>query len=128
MTGNLTAQAGTMRLAGAPNDIIQNLNPISIIIMIPILDHLVYPGFRKMGVNLSPIRRMTVGYFFAAAAMVAAAVMQHYIYKLSPCGKHASDEGCEAPILVWAQCVPVCLPHISPAVVVAGVPARRAGS
>lgn len=112
MTGNLTAQAGTMKLAGAPNDIIQNLNPISIIIMIPILDHVVYPGFRKIGINLSPIRRMTVGYFFAAAAMVAAAVMQHYIYKLSPCGMHASDEGCEAPILVWAQCVPVCSPHI----------------
>lgn len=108
MTGNLTAQAGTMKLAGAPNDIIQNLNPISIIIMIPILDHVIYPGFRKVGINLSPIRRMTVGYFFAAAAMVAAAVMQHYIYKLSPCGMHASDEGCEAPILVWAQCVPVC--------------------
>ncbi|KAL2114660.1 hypothetical protein VUR80DRAFT_2640 [Thermomyces stellatus] len=113
MTGNLTAQAGTMRLAGAPNDIIQNLNPISIIIMIPILDHLVYPGLRKLGVNLSPIRRMTVGYFFAAAAMVAAAVMQHYIYQTSSCGYHASDEGCESPILVWAQCVPYILIGLS---------------
>ena len=107
MTANLTSQAGTMKLAGAPNDIIQNLNPISILIMVPILDRGIYPALRKAGVNLSPIRRMTVGYFFAAASMVAAAVMQHYIYKMSPCGYHASDEGCEAPIIVWAQCVPV---------------------
>lgn len=98
-----------MTLAGAPNDIIQNLNPISIIIMIPILDHGIYPGLRKMGVNLSPIRRMTVGYFFATAAMVAAAVMQHYIYQTSSCGYHASDEGCVSPIIVWAQCVPVSI-------------------
>jgi POT family proton-dependent oligopeptide transporter len=98
-----------MRLAGAPNDIIQNLNPISIVIMIPILDHVIYPALRNVGVSLTPIRRMTVGYFMAAASMIAAAVMQHYIYQLSPCGYSASDEGCEAPILVWAQCLPYVL-------------------
>lgn len=96
-----------MKLAGAPNDIIQNLNPIAILVMIPMLDRGIYPGLRKLGVNLSPIRRMLVGYFAAAASMVAAAVMQHYIYKTSPCGYSASDEGCEAPIIVWAQFAPV---------------------
>ncbi|MBE3049715.1 hypothetical protein IMZ48_45915 [Candidatus Bathyarchaeota archaeon] len=78
--------------------------------MIPILDRGVYPGLRKLGVNLSPIRRMLVGYFFASAAMVAAAVMQHYIYKTSACGDFPTDPDrtdCEAPIIVWAQCVPV---------------------
>lgn len=38
MSGNLTAQAATMRLAGAPNDIIQNLNPIAIIILVPVCE------------------------------------------------------------------------------------------
>ncbi|SPN99809.1 related to peptide transport protein [Cephalotrichum gorgonifer] len=113
MSNNLSAQAATMRLDGAPNDVIQNLNPISIVIMIPILDHVVYPAFRKAKIHLSPIRRMAIGFFFAAAAMVAAAVMQHYIYKMSPCGDHASDEGCEAPISVWAQCLPYILIGIS---------------
>ncbi|WQF86851.1 Putative proton-dependent oligopeptide transporter family, MFS transporter superfamily [Colletotrichum destructivum] len=107
MTNNLTSQAGSMVLGGAPNDVIQNLNPLSIIIMIPILDHLIYPGFRKMGFNFTPIKRMTTGFFFAASAMVAAAVMQHYIYQMSPCGDHATicEEG-PAPINVWAQCLP----------------------
>ncbi|KAF3799774.1 putative peptide transporter ptr2 [Colletotrichum gloeosporioides] len=107
MTNNLTSQAGSMVLGGAPNDVIQNLNPLSIIIMIPILDHGVYPLFRKMGFNFTPIKRMTTGFFFAAASMVAAAVMQHYIYQMSPCGNLATvcEEG-PAQINVWAQCLP----------------------
>ncbi|GKT42855.1 putative peptide transporter ptr2 [Colletotrichum spaethianum] len=110
MTNNLTSQAGSMVLGGAPNDVIQNLNPLSIIIMIPLLDHFVYPGFRKMGFNFTPIKRMTTGFFFAAASMIAAAVMQHYIYQMSPCGDHATicDDG-PAPINVWAQCLPYIL-------------------
>lgn len=111
MTGNLTSQAAVLQLHGVPNDIIQNLNPISIVIMIPILDHLIYPGFRKIGFPLTPIKRMTIGFFFAAASMVAAAVMQHYIYVLSPCGDHAADADCieengKANINVWAQILP----------------------
>ncbi|OLN85405.1 putative peptide transporter ptr2-like protein 5 [Colletotrichum chlorophyti] len=110
MTGNLTSQAGSMVLNGAPNDVIQNLNPLSIIIMIPILDHVVYPGFRRMGFNFTPIKRMTTGFFFAAASMVAAAVMQHYIYQMSPCGNLATicEEG-PADINVWAQSLPYVL-------------------
>ncbi|CAI4211033.1 unnamed protein product [Parascedosporium putredinis] len=114
MTGNLTSQAATMELHGVPNDIIQNLNPISIVIMVPILDRLVYPGLRKIGIHLTPIKRMTIGFFFGAFSMVAACVMQYYIYKKSPCGDHANSEGCDpAPINVWAQCLPYILIGIS---------------
>ncbi|KAI5202111.1 PTR2-domain-containing protein [Aureobasidium subglaciale] len=111
MTGNLTSQAAVLQLNGVPNDIIQNLNPISIVLMIPLLDRVIYPGLQKIGWKFTPIKRMTLGFFFAAASMIAAAVMQHYIYKLSPCGKHASDPDCieengVAPINVWAQIIP----------------------
>ncbi|KJZ78690.1 hypothetical protein HIM_02081 [Hirsutella minnesotensis 3608] len=118
MTGNLTIQAGTMELHGVPNDIIQNLNPISIIIMIPIIDHVLYPGLRKLGIAFTPIKRMTVGFFIAALSMVASAVMQYYIYQMSPCGWYAnkqievegSKKACPpAPINVWAQCLPYIL-------------------
>lgn len=118
MTGNLTIQAGTMELHGVPNDIIQNLNPISIVIMIPLIDHLLYPGLRRLGIAFTPIKRMTTGFFIAALSMVASAVMQHYIYKKSPCGDHANgtiivdgeEELCPpAPINVWAQCLPYIL-------------------
>ncbi|KAI4843048.1 PTR2-domain-containing protein [Aureobasidium sp. EXF-8845] len=111
MTGNLTSQAATLQLNGVPNDIIQNLNPISIVIMIPILDHGIYPALRKAGIAFTPIKRMTLGFFFAAGSMLAAAVMQHFIYVKSPCGKYSSDPDCieefgKADINVWAQVLP----------------------
>jgi POT family proton-dependent oligopeptide transporter len=119
MTGNLTYQAGTLERHGVPNDIIQNLNPISIVIFVPIVDHVLYPLLRKFKIGFTPIKRLTVGYFLAALSMVAAAVMQHYIYKMSPCGDHAGKEiidenGESAPcppakINVWAQCLPYIL-------------------
>lgn len=80
MTGNLTIQALAMQRNGVPNDILQNLNPISIVIMIPLIDYLLYPGLRKIGVAFTPIKRMTAGFVMSALSMVAAAVMQHYIY------------------------------------------------
>ena len=119
MTGNLTSQAATLERHGVPNDIIQNLNPIAIIIMVPIFDHIIYPTFRKLGFPFTPIKRMTVGFFFGAASMVAAAVMQQYIYWMSPCGSHPSSHpelsvgDCLAPINVWAQCLPYILIGIS---------------
>ncbi|RCI08656.1 hypothetical protein L249_4640 [Ophiocordyceps polyrhachis-furcata BCC 54312] len=115
MTGNLTIQAGTMELHGVPNDIIQNLNPISILIIIPVIDHLIYPSLRKLGFAFTPIKRMTTGFIIAALSMVASAVMQYYIYQKSPCGWYANKTIVEngqkrpcapAPINVWAQCLP----------------------
>lgn len=115
MTGNLTSQAATMQLHGVPNDIIQNLNPISIVIMIPIMDHVIYPGLRKLHINFTPIKRMCLGFFFGSAAMIAACVTQVYIYRMSPCGTHAGDPDCEgpAPINVWVQTLPYVLIGIS---------------
>lgn len=114
MTGNLTSQAATLELHGVPNDIIQNLNPISIVLMIPIVDHVLYPGLRKLGIAFTPIKRMAVGFFISALSMVASAVMQHYIYTMGECGDHPSGEDCApAPINVWAQCLPYILIGIS---------------
>lgn len=110
MTGNLTTQASTLETHGVPNDIIQNLNPISIVIMIPLIDHLLYPGLRMIGISFTPIKRMTTGFFISAASMVAAAVMQYYIYEKGDCGWYANGEDCDpAPINVWAQCLPYIL-------------------
>jgi len=110
MTGNLTTQAATMQLHGTPNDVIQNLNPISIVVMIPIIDHVLYPGLRKLGIAFTPIKRMTVGFIIAALSMVASAVMQYYIYEMGSCGWYANGKNCEAaPINVWAQSLPYIL-------------------
>lgn len=108
-----------MQLNGTPNDLIQNLNPISIVILIPILDRFVYPGFRKLGFNFTPLKRMAAGFLFSSLSMIAAAVMQYYIYKMSPCGYYTTDrlenseKKCFAPINVWAQSLPYVLVGIS---------------
>jgi proton-dependent oligopeptide transporter, POT family len=104
INNNLTSQAAVMKLNGVPNDILSNLNPFSLIILIPICDLLIYPALRKYGINFSPIKKITCGFYVGTAAMIWACVIQAYIYKYSACGNYASGEDCEPTnIIVWAQ-------------------------
>lgn len=109
MTNNLISQAATMELGGVPNDIINNLNPISLIIFIPLVDNFLYPGLRKAGIKFTPIKRILTGFILACLSMIAATVTQHYIYKLGPCGDHANSCKEPAPINVWVQTLPYVL-------------------
>jgi POT family proton-dependent oligopeptide transporter len=117
MTNNLTSQAATMELHGAPNDLIQNLNPVSIVICIPILDFLIYPALRRYKINFSPLKRIFTGFMLASLAMVASCVIQSYIYRLGPCGDNANacleESNQHAPINVWVQTVPYMLIGLS---------------
>ncbi|KAF2729758.1 MFS peptide transporter-like protein Ptr2 [Polyplosphaeria fusca] len=107
MNNNLTSQAATLTRNGVPNDIITNLNPISLVIFIPIVDNFLYPALRKAGIRFTPIKRMAFGFGLASMAMIAATVIQYYIYKLGPCGDHMNDcKKTPAPINVWVQSVP----------------------
>lgn len=74
-----------MQLHGVPNDIMQNIDPLTIIIFIPICDRLLYPFLRKIGIPFKPITRITMGFIFAALAMAYAAIVQHLIYISPPC-------------------------------------------
>lgn len=38
-----------MELHGIPNDIMQSIDPLAIIIFVPIVDRIVYPVLRKLG-------------------------------------------------------------------------------
>lgn len=104
-----------MRLNGVPNDIVSNLNPISIIIFIPLCDFVIYPALRQRHIHFTPIKRIATGFFLASMAMVSATVVQYYIYKKSPCGNQAGQctdsNGVDrtAPITVWVQIVPYAL-------------------
>ncbi|KAH0284953.1 PTR2-domain-containing protein [Aureobasidium namibiae CBS 147.97] len=85
---NLISQAGAMALHGTPNDLLQNLDPIALIIFIPLLDFVVYPLLRKYKINFSPVLKMTAGFIMASISMVYAAVLQHYIYNSPPNSIH----------------------------------------
>lgn len=81
LSNNLISQAGVMaRPKGLPNDIMNNFDPIALIIFIPITDGFLYPFLRKMNIPFAPQVRITLGFFLGALSMVYAAVVQHYIY------------------------------------------------
>jgi POT family proton-dependent oligopeptide transporter len=109
INNNLLSQAATMDTHGLPNDVLSNLDPIAIIIIIPICDLLIYPGLRRLGINFSALKKITGGFYTGALAMIWAAVVQHYIYKTNPCGtsaatcKDAEGNVLVSPLNVWIQ-------------------------
>ena len=110
MSNNIISQAAVMQTNGVPNDVITNLNPLSLVIVIPLLDKTFYPLLRRLRFNFTPIKRITAGYFISAAAMVWTAVVQHYIYERGECGMYPSgkipgtEKKCpDAPLSVWIQ-------------------------
>lgn len=82
-----------MQLHGIPNDIMQNIDPLTLIFLIPIFDRYLYPGLRKIGVPFRPITRITWGFVFGAVAMAYAAIVQHVIYSSPPC--YSAPLACE---------------------------------
>ncbi|KAI8970889.1 oligopeptide transporter [Trametes punicea] len=110
LNNNLTSQAATMVTNGVPNDVLSNLDPFALIIFIPICDQIIYPGLRRLGINFSPLKRITLGFFTGSAAMIWSAVVQHYIYKRNPCGYYVStctdpvtQEPLTSDLNVWIQ-------------------------
>lgn len=94
MINNFISQAGQMELHGLPNDFLQCIDSITIIVFIPIFEHYIYPFIRKF----TPFRAITKifwGFMFGSGAMVYAAVLQHYIYKSGPCYDHPKDCGAQ---------------------------------
>lgn len=84
-----------MELHGLPNDILPNVDPITIIIIIPIMDRLIYPFIRiKLQIALRPITRITFGFLIAALAMLYASILQAVIYHTPPC--YSSPSKCDA--------------------------------
>ena len=106
-----------MRLGGIPNDLLTNFNPLALIIFIPIFDRGVYPLMRHWNIRITPLRRITAGFWVAASSMVVAAVTQYYIYKTNPCGKDANrcldEKNLHSTVSVWVQVLTYILGGIS---------------
>lgn len=108
-TRSLTSQAAVLNTHGLPNDVLANLDPFALIILIPIFDLGVYPALRRAGINFSPVKKIFAGFVFASLSMVCASVVQAHIYNTSVCGHSAAT--CDAepyiPTNVWIQ-TPSC--------------------
>ena len=104
ITNNLISQAADMKLHGITNDLMQNIDPITIIVFIPIMDRLIYPALRRVGIPFKPITRIFFGFMFGTLAMAYAAFVQHLIYKSGPC--YSRLTGCEAAQLPNGDSLP----------------------
>uniref|UniRef100_A0A8C3USN3 Solute carrier family 15 member 1 n=1 Tax=Catharus ustulatus TaxID=91951 RepID=A0A8C3USN3_CATUS len=65
-------------------DQMQIVNPILIVIMVPVVDSVLYPLIKKCKLNFTPLKKMTVGMFLGSLAFVAAALVQVQIDKTYP--------------------------------------------
>lgn len=81
---SLSAFNENFHLGPLPNDILQNIDPLVLIIFIPIFDKLIYPTLRRYKIQFSSIRRITCGFICASLTMGWAAIVQHLIYKTGP--------------------------------------------
>ncbi|GAA5811106.1 hypothetical protein MFLAVUS_004535 [Mucor flavus] len=93
MTNNMVSMTATMQTGDVPNDIMQNINPLTLVIVIPIMDKFFYPGLRRLGIHFGPMARITCGFVFAAIAMAYAAGIQAYIYSQGPYYEYPTGNG-----------------------------------
>lgn len=66
---------------------LSSLNPLMVMMIIPGLNVFVYAPLRKRGIEVTPLQKMTVGMFLAAAAFATAAFLQLRIETLAPQGE-----------------------------------------
>jgi len=102
---------------GVPNDVINNFNSLSIILMAPVLNYGLYPMLRRFNIHYGPIARITTGLALSTLGGVGYTILQKYAYEQSPCGEYGSSD-CTigtgvAPISIWWTGIPLAIGGIS---------------
>ncbi|MCA9058448.1 MAG: hypothetical protein KDA85_08115, partial [Planctomycetaceae bacterium] len=80
---NLTVNLLFTKITLLPSQI-QSLNPLLVMILLPVINLFVYPAMARLGFNPTPLRKMTVGMAVASLAFVAVATIQHTINAAEP--------------------------------------------
>ncbi|EMG45185.1 PTR2 Peptide transporter PTR2 [Candida maltosa Xu316] len=96
-----TSLIGAMKLDGVPNDLFNNFNPLTIIVLIPLLEYGLYPILNRFRIEFRPIYRISFGFVVCSFSQIAGYILQKQVYEQSPCGYYAT--GCDqpAPITAW---------------------------
>jgi POT family proton-dependent oligopeptide transporter len=55
------------------------LNPLLVMLFIPVLSRGVFPLLERRGITVTPLRKMTAGMFLAVVSFVAAAIIEHVL-------------------------------------------------
>ncbi|KAI8941467.1 hypothetical protein NX059_002686 [Plenodomus lindquistii] len=88
LTSNTISQAANMETSGVPNDLMPDLNAITVLLCLPLATHGLYPLLRKLRISFPPVTRIALGFLLEAMAMGFAAGVQGYIYASGPCYDH----------------------------------------
>jgi hypothetical protein len=81
-----------METSGVPNDLMPDLNAITVLLCLPLATHGLYPLLRKLRISFPPVTRIALGFLLEAMAMGFAAGVQGYIYA-SPANPHLRLRG-----------------------------------
>ncbi|KAG9288962.1 hypothetical protein G9A89_000679 [Geosiphon pyriformis] len=118
---NLVSQGATMQTGFIPNDVMSQFDPVTVLILIPILDKGFYPILRRKGIILRPVTRIFIGFMFAAVSMGYTTFVQWKIYNTGPCYQNTRCivDGVQVPnnISIWYQIPTYVLSGISEAFV-----------
>ncbi|RYP38471.1 hypothetical protein DL768_010773 [Monosporascus sp. mg162] len=79
-----------MDTCSLPNGVLDNLNSVSIAIVVLIMSQVVYPLLRRFGIKWDAMSRRTFGFMHGTIGSIVYAVLQHYVYKTSPCNHNAT--------------------------------------
>ena len=79
------------------------LNPLMVMMLIPLNNWVIYPGLERLGMSMAPLRRMTIGMFMASAAFVCVAMIQQAVDAGSERGEMVHVIWQVIPYLVMTQ-------------------------
>ena len=102
-----------MATKGAPNDLLHNFNPLTLMVVAPIMTYILYPFLHRRRIKFGPISRMTFGFTLATISGVIGTIVQYRVYETSPCGYHASTCDDVSPVSIWWQLPNVMLGAIA---------------
>ncbi|KAI8668624.1 hypothetical protein NCS57_00674100 [Fusarium keratoplasticum] len=106
-------QGASMTTKGAPNDLLHNFNPLTLMVVAPIMTYILYPFLHRRRIKFGPISRMTFGFTLATISGVIGTIVQYRVYETSPCGYHASTCDDVSPVSIWWQLPNVMLGAIA---------------
>jgi dipeptide/tripeptide permease len=79
-----TLQATRLNLHGLEPEQLQFLNPLEIMIFIPLFDRIIYPWLDRHRVNIEPLRRMEYGMFLTAISFCCSAGLEFVVQNRPP--------------------------------------------
>ena len=77
------------------------MNPVLILVMIPLFDQVIYPCLERVGLSLKPLRRMLLGMLLGALAFLASGLLQLIIESRASTGVESSSVSANQVSMLW---------------------------